>query len=88
MAALTEPERQKIHRALMRRWSHLFEPCAFSKADLRASVDAIDAWIDANAGTINQEFAGTFKSGATAEQKALLFSYVALTRYGDEPKET
>lgn len=87
MAALTSAERERVHRLLMRRWSGQREACTFTKAELRAAVDAIDTWLEANATTINQQFPAAFRTTATPAQKAAVLSYVAMTRFGDDPRE-
>ena len=53
-----------------------------SKADLRAAVDAVDDYIDANAASLNAALPQPFRSAATAQQKALVFALVALRRAG------
>jgi len=87
MAVLSDAERRKIWAALMRRWSAARDGCGFAKADLRAAVDALDDWLDGNAVQINATLPQPFKGAATPEQKALLLSYVALVRYGEDPRE-
>lgn len=59
------------------------DACAFSKHDLRAAVDAIDNYLEANASTINQALPATFRNNATMEQKALLLALVTMVRFGD-----
>lgn len=56
--------------------------CAFDTTELRAAIDATDDWIDLNAGSFNAALPDPFKSVASAQQKTLLFCYVALKRAG------
>ena len=56
------------------------EPCGFTKADLRAAVDATDTWIDDNAAAFNTALPAAFRTTASPTQKTLLFVYVALRR--------
>jgi hypothetical protein len=63
------------------------EPCGFTKADLRAALNATDDWIDTNAASFNQALPAAFRTGATATQKTLLFVYVAMRRRGLLPAE-
>jgi hypothetical protein len=58
------------------------EACGFTKADLRAAVDATDTWIDNNAASYNSALPAAFRTTATATQKTLLFCYVAMRRHG------
>jgi hypothetical protein len=58
------------------------EPAAFTKADLRAALDATDDWIDDNAAAFNSALPQPFRSQASATQKTLLFCYVAMRRRG------
>lgn len=64
------------------------EPCAFTKADLRAAVDATDAWIDSAQGAAapstgyNSALPVAFRNNATTTQKTVLFCYVAMRRAG------
>jgi hypothetical protein len=56
------------------------QPVAFTKADLRDALDATDDWIDENQASFNSALPQPFRSAATAEQKTLLFCYVAMRR--------
>jgi len=52
------------------------------KADLRAAVDATDAWIDDNAASYNSALPQPFRGAASEGQKTLLFCAVAAMRVG------
>jgi hypothetical protein len=54
---------------------------ALTKADLKAAVDAIDAWIDANAASFNQAIPQPARGALTAKQKAWLFFFVVRRRF-------
>ena len=54
---------------------------AVKKADLRAAIDALDAFMDANAATLNAAIPQPARGALTAGQKALLLSYVLAKRY-------
>lgn len=79
MAAMDETNRK---RAWLRWMRDNRETCAFTKADLRAALDACDDWIDANQASFNSALPQPFRSQATATQKTLLFCYVAMRRRG------
>ncbi len=82
MATLPELGLRQIWRGLMRYWSGLQEPIAgITKTDLRAAVDAADAWVDSNAASFNSALPVAFRTNATASQKALLLVAVVLMRF-------
>lgn len=58
---------------------------SLTKDDLRAAITTIDQWIDDNQagfGATLTAGAPEFSTASTAPQKALLFTYVLLTRTG------
>ena len=79
MAVLTDQQRFDVWAEFMRR---RLCPGSISKADLRAAVNAVDDWVEANAAAFNTALPQPFRGAATAEQKAALLSYVALKRFG------
>lgn len=80
MAVLASNERSQIVAALQRWWSNVRETCTFTKPELVAAVDAADAWVDSNAASFNTALPAQFRNKATALQKTLLLTYVALRR--------
>ena len=82
MAALSTTVRQRIWRGLMRFWSARLEAVAgITKTDLQSAVNAADDWADANAASYNSALPATFRTNASASQKALLLAVVVLARY-------
>lgn len=79
MAVLPTLDRDRIWRWFMRR---NLEVCGFTKTDVRAAVDATDAWIDSNTSSFNTALPAAFRTGATLTQKTVLFCYVAMRRAG------
>lgn len=82
MAVLSDAERVRAWRAWMRRNA---EACGFTKAALRAALDAADQWADDNAASFNSALptgASSFRTLATTQQKSLLLVYVVLARAG------
>lgn len=79
MAELTTEQRRALWAAYMRQND---EPCGITKADLRAAVDALDTWLDANAATINQAIPQPARGALTASQKARLLTMVVTARFG------
>lgn len=81
MANLSSLQRQEIWVDLMRQASSNGEIIGVNKQDLRAAVDALDTWISDNAAAINSALPAAARTGLSAGQKAILFSYVATKRY-------
>jgi hypothetical protein len=77
MAVLDATNRLRIANQWMR---EQLETCAFTKTDLRAAVDATDAWIDGNQAAYNAALPVGFRNNATLTQKTLLFCFVAMRR--------
>lgn len=81
MAELSNEDRQRILRGLMRYWSNLREQIVdVSKGDLLAAVVATDTWIDDNQASYNAALPSAAQSNLTAVQKTLLFCCVAAMR--------
>lgn len=81
MAVLSDTDRAKIWRGLMRYVSAARDPIAVEKADLLAAVNAIDDFLNANATAINNAFPAAAKANLTTGQKAVIVAMVALARY-------
>lgn len=82
MAILPDGDRLRVYRGLMRYWSNLQETVAgINKTDLKAAVDAVDGWVDANAASFNTALPVTFRNNASAAQKSLLLVAVVLMRF-------
>lgn len=79
MALLTESHRLDVWAEWMR------EPIgvlgAMTKHDLRAAVDAMDTWIEANQTSLNQAIPQPARSVLTTRQKAMLFLAVVRRRF-------
>lgn len=80
MALLTDTDRARAMAGLMRDASHASGN--FTKADLRAALDATDSWIDGNATSYNAALPQPFKGQASLTEKTLLLCYVAMRRAG------
>lgn len=55
---------------------------ALSKPDVKAAVDAVDDWAEANASAYNSALPQPFRGTANASQKALILAYVCMRRAG------
>jgi hypothetical protein len=54
---------------------------ALTKAQLRAAIDAADAWVDSNAASYNTALPLPARTVLTAGQKALILVYVVTRRW-------
>lgn len=85
MAALSDAERAQLHRLYMRTFPG---PCGVTKAQLRAVVDAADAWADTNQAAyitaVNTALtgAGATTGAMTGAQKAEALVWVIRKRSG------
>jgi hypothetical protein len=79
MAELDATNRERVWRWFMRRNT---DPCNYTKADLRAAIDACDTWVESNATAFNAALPQPFRGQATAQQKTLLLCWVAMRRAG------
>lgn len=81
MANMTNAQRAALWAEYMQDISTARESCAITKPELRAAVDALDAWLDANASVINAAIPQPARGALTAPQKARLLTYVIRQRY-------
>jgi hypothetical protein len=86
MALLDDTNRIRTWAQFLR--SSLGSPTGVTKADVRAAVDATDAWIESASAAAapstgyNSSLPQPFRGAASPEQKTLLFCYVAMRRAG------
>ena len=78
MAELSTEDRTRIYTGLMRYWSGIWEQTDASKAQLLATVNETDTWIEDNQASYNSAL--TYASSFTLAQKTLIFCAVALAR--------
>lgn len=78
MAVLANSDRVEAWALYMR---EQLGAVAVTKQDLRAAVDALDDFMDTNAGAINAAIPQPARGGLTISQKALLLMYVVKQRY-------
>jgi len=78
---LTNDDRRALWAEFMKVASSAHEPLALSKADLRAAVDAIDGWIDANAASFNAAIPLPARTALTMRQKLRLFVAILKRRW-------
>lgn len=81
MAVLNAADRQALWADLMREVSSIREPCSITKIDLRAAIDAADAWADANATSYNTAIPQPARTALSARAKARILMYVLRRRF-------
>lgn len=81
MAILADAERQALWAELMRLLSEQGDTVSLTKAELRAAVDAADAWADAASAAYNSALPQPARGALTARQKALLLMFVIRQRW-------
>jgi hypothetical protein len=82
MAVLTDPDRAAIAAQMNRDISSAREPLACVRADIRATVDALDTFLNANATAINNAIPAGPRAALTSAQKARILAAVIKQRYG------
>lgn len=80
MAVMSDQERFQTFAESMRDY-RLGELPNMVKADLRAAIDAVDDWINANSASYNSALPVTARTNMTPTQKALLLMFVVSRRY-------
>lgn len=83
MAILTDAGRTAIWKDFGEEISRARDGVGITKAQLKAAVDAIDSWIDANALSLNSAIPQPARGALSASQKARILALVVHRRYGD-----
>lgn len=78
--AISEQGRTEVMADIGRLFSARSLPCGLTKAQMRASVVAIDDYLDSKAAEINAALPAAARAALDADQKALLVSLVAARR--------
>jgi hypothetical protein len=81
MAVLPDNDRVALWAEFMRNQSAEQQAMPLLKAELRAAVNAADAWADANAAAYNAALPLPARTTLTTKQKALLLMYVIRRRW-------
>jgi hypothetical protein len=76
---LTEEQRRQVWQRIMQENTEPFG--TLTKQDLRAAVDAVDDWIEANAASYNQAIPQPARGQLTARQKSQLLMLVVTRRF-------
>lgn len=81
MAVLPAEDRAALRSLFASRLSRDRTPLGVTKAELRAAIDAVDDWIDANSASYNAALPQPFASQAGPRLKAALLMFVIQKRY-------
>ncbi len=85
MAVLSDPDRAVLWAGYMRKASARRDGLPLLKTELRAAIDAIDAFVEANATAFNSTIPQPARGALSTKQKAELFADVVLRRYEVTP---
>jgi len=81
MATMTDADRYNAWEQYMRETDHSETFGGFTKADLRAALDAVDQWVSDNSASYNAALPKPCRTALTTQQKARLLLYVAQKRF-------
>lgn len=81
MANLSESDRAALWARYMAGCSRRRDVAPLSKSDLRAAVNALDVWLDANAAAVNAAIPQPARGALSSAQKAELLAGVVLQRF-------
>lgn len=81
MTLLPEGTRAATAAQYSRDVSNERESISITKPELRAAVDAVDVWVNANKGAFNSALPAAAQAGMTAPQKARLLVAVVSHRF-------
>lgn len=81
MAQLTDSERQQLFNQFTSEASSIWEQLPLVKADLRATVDAIDDWVENNVASFNLAIPEPARTALTTKQKIKLLFMVIKRRW-------
>lgn len=81
MANLSDNDRRDVWADLMADISRDRESISISKTELRAAVDAIDAWMSTNAASLNAAIPQPARGALSASAKARLLTAIVRKRY-------
>lgn len=79
MAVLTDPDRA----AVTADWQRVnLDQLGVTKAELRAALNAVDDWLEANESALNLAIPQPARAQLTTKQKAHLLMFVIRKKYG------
>lgn len=81
MANLADADRLTVWADTMSDFSRTRDELPLTKADLRAAIDAIDAWVNSNAASLNAAIPQPARSALNSTQKSRLMLAIIQKRY-------
>ena len=81
MAALSAQDREALFGKYASDISLRRLPTGLTKAELRAAINAIDDWADANQTSFNTSIPQPARAALSAKEKAMLLMYVIARRW-------
>jgi hypothetical protein len=81
MAVLSDPDRLQVAGDYMSDASSLRTAIPVTKLEVRATVNAIDDWVEANQAAFNLAIPQPARGALTPKEKAALLMYVVQKRY-------
>jgi len=81
MAVLGDNDRVTMVQKFAQNMSGTRTAVSIVKADMRAAVNAIDDWVEANASAFNTAIPQPARGASTTQQKAKLLWYVVQRRF-------
>jgi hypothetical protein len=83
MPPLVDDDRKQASRAFIEKvFVQQNQTAIVDTAGLKAAIDAVDDWVDANLTSFNNSLPEPFKSRASVAQKASVLSFVVSKRAG------
>ncbi len=79
---ITEQKRIIAQRFVKRAYKDLLKTADLDVIEITAAIQPTEDWINANKASYNADLPTTFKDTATADEKTLLFCYVAMKQVG------
>ena len=81
MAVLSGSDRLNIFTNYASELSRMHTETSLLKNDIKAAVNAIDDWVDANAAAFNTAIPQPARAQLTAKQKAQILFFVVMRRF-------
>ena len=81
MTVLSNADRATVHAEFQRQRENI-QGLPITKAELRAAVDAVDDWVEANTAAFNAAIPVPARTAMSLKQKTLLLNYVIFKRAG------
>lgn len=81
MAILTDADRAELRSMFTKEASNVWDVISVNKSDLKATVDAIDQWVEDNQAGFNSAIPLPARMALSAKQKVQFLFYVVRKRW-------